>query len=127
MPDGSVATELPPMGPSEVSIPRDDFAPEVLDDSISHTPLDPRITGPEPSAEEIRAMIEAMGHSSPSPVTAEPVRQGPQRPEKAKGKIGQFMEQHHLLGNVLKLGLAPLALLFGVLFSALKSSKGGQH
>lgn len=125
MPDGSLAPEMLPAGPPEPSIPRDDFAPEVLDGPISHTPLDPSITGPEPSAEEIRAMIEAMGQSSP--VADESMHQAPQRPEKAKGKIGQFMEQHHLLGNVLKIGLAPLALLLGVLFSALKSSKGGSH
>ena len=125
MPDGSVATELPPMGPPELSIPRDVFAPEVLDEPISHTPLDPNITSPEPSAEEIRAMIEAMGQHAPA--IEEPVRQIRQRPEKSKGKIGQFLEQHHLIGNVLKMGLAPLAILFGVLFGALKSSKGGRH
>lgn len=125
MPDGSVATELPPMGSPELEIPRDNFAPEVLDEPISHTPLDPNITGPEPSAEEIRAMIEAMGQPSHAP--EEPVRQVQQRPVKVKGKIGQFMEQHRGLGNLLKITMAPLAILLGVLFSALKSSKGSQH
>jgi hypothetical protein len=110
------------MGPPELSIPRDVFAPEVLDEPISHTPLDPNITGPEPSAEEIRAMIEAMGQHAPA--IEEPVRQIRQRPEKSKGKIGQFLEQHHLL-ILLKMGLAPLT--FWSLFGALKSSKGGQH
>jgi len=125
MPDGSLAPEMLPAGPPEPSIPRDDFAPEVLDDPISHTPLDASIVGNEPSEDEIRAMIESMGQSPH--IAEEPVRQAHQRPEKSRGKIGQFMEQHQGLGKILKLGMAPLALVFAILFGAMKASKGGNH
>ncbi len=125
MPDGSLAPEMLPAGLPEPSIPRDDFAPEVIDEMPRHTPLDPVVAGHEPSEEDVREMIAAMSqHQQPF---EEPMQQSHSRPEKPRGKIGQFMEQHHLLGNILKLGLAPLALLFTVLFGAMKASKGGAN
>ena len=130
MSDGVNAPEIPIIPQEIFSEPQVEppVSTEVLPDS-SHTPLDPDITNDSlPSAEELREMLQNVSGEEALQRAREEVHRADnqpevytQRPHRPPGKIKEFLGRHPALSPFLKFGLAPIAMVLGLLFSAFKS------